>query len=205
MAYVLLPNSGESLGFTRPQIRENFRLIQQVFDNNHYDFDAVNAGKHSVIQLPEQTVFPLTPANEGQLLAREYNSKTELAWRPESTAATDDQYILSGMPIRAAARFNGNLADGLIPTVGLSFNIDTITRTTAGTGAEFVITFLTQFPIDVPPVATANYLVIPYASRISTSPNNQGSVSISSLAVGSFQLNINPGTCDFISFIVLGG
>ena len=192
MAYVILPNSGESLGFTRPQVRENFLLIQNVFDNNHYDFNAVNAGKHNVIQLPEQTTYPLTPVNEGQLLAREYNSKTELAWRPENTAAADDQYILSGMPIRAAARFN---LTGV--TSGLKFNINTVTVNGA---TNYDITFLTQFPIGA---ASGNYLVIASGCTITGVPFSCGAVS--QVAAGFTLVTNAPAIARSISFIVLGG
>ena len=199
MAYVLLPNSGQSLGVTRAQIRENFNLIQQTFDRNHYDFDAANQGKHSVIQTPEQITFPATPANEGQLLAREYNSKTELAWRPENTLAGGDQYMLSGMPIRAAARFDGSGANGNKAPIGLSFNVDTISKA----GLVYTITFLSQFPIGAP---AANYLVIPYAAILGST---EATVIVSAVAAGSFVLTMQTtggGTPpDFVSFIVLGG
>ena len=200
MAYVLLPNSGQSLGVTRAQIRTNFALIQQTFDNNHYDFDAVNAGKHSVIQLPEQTVFPLTPLNEGQLLAREYNTKTELAWRPENTAAAADQYILSGMPIRAGARFNGTGADGVKAAVGLSFNVASITKSTAGSNTDYTIVFSTQFPIGA---ASSNYLVIPFNSNLAGV-----TVSVINITSAGFDLRVSATGAllsTFISFIVLGG
>ena len=201
MAYVLLPNSGQSLGVTRAQIRENFNLIQQTFDRNHYDFDAVNQGKHSVIQMPEQTVFPLTPVNEGQLLAREYNAKTELAWRPENTGAAADQYILSGMPIRAAARFDGSGANGVKVPVGLSFNILSITKSGAGNTRIYTVLFSTQFPIGA---ASSNYLVIPYAGSISASTGDQSAVTVNNLAVTGFDL-VTFVSSDFISFLVLGG
>lgn len=199
MVYVLLPNSGQSLGVTRAPIRENFRLIQEAFDRNHYDFDAVNQGKHSVIQLPEQTVFPVTPANEGQLLAREYNTKTELAWRPENTAAANDQYILSGMPIRAAARFDGSGADGPVmpTTIGLGFNIASITKSTTGSVRTYSITFLTQFPIGA---ASADYLVIPYASIVASL-----AILTQNLTTTGFDLKVDVASPSFISFIVLGG
>ncbi len=162
MVYTILPNTGQSLGNSRPLINQNFLLIQQTFDKNHYDFGVADQGKHSVIQLPEQTSYPLTPGNEGQLLAREYNSKTELAWRPENTLAAGDQYILSGMPIRAAARFDGSGAIGAKVPIGLSFNAS-ISKATAGTTDTFTISFTTQFPIGAP---SANYLVIPFATKI---------------------------------------
>lgn len=202
MAYVLLPNSGQSLGVTRPQIKENFTIIQSVFAANHYGFDTVGQGKHQVIQLPEQTVFPLTPAGEGQLLAREYNTKTELAWRPEGTLAAGDQYMLSGMPIRAGARFDGSGANGVLPLVGLSFNVASVTKSGATNSRTYSIVFTSQFPIGAP---TANYLVIPFIA-VNSATTTSFSYSINNITAAGFDLIINLGSqASFVSFIVLGG
>lgn len=197
MTYVLLPNSGQSLGVTRPQIRQNFVEIQNSFDQNHYDFNVSDAGKHSVIQLPEQTVFPATPVNEGQLLSRQYNTKTELAWRPENTLAGGDQYILSGMPIRAAARFNPSGANGVKALIGLSFNVTSVVKTSS----DYVITFTSTFPAGA---ASANYLVIPFVSSGGvTTP--RASVDPALITTTNFTLNLIGISLDFCSFIVLGG
>lgn len=202
MAYVLLPNSGQSLGVTRDQIKENFSIIQTVFAVNHYAFDATGQGKHKVIQMPEQTVFPATPADEGQLLTREYNTKTELAWRPENTLAGGDQYILSGMPIRAAARFDGSGANGNCPTIGLSFNITSITKSGAGSSRTYSVVFASQFPIGS---VSANYLVLAFIATNGVS-GQDFRPAINNIVAGGFDLiTTEASSASFISFIVLGG
>ena len=194
MAYVVLPNSGQTLGKTRAQINTNFSLIQSVFDKNHYDYNDAfgNEGKHTKIQLPEQTVFPLTPVNEGQLLAREYNTKTQLAWRPENTLATGDQYMLSAMPIRAAARFNGNGALGAKTPEGLSFNV-TISKSSA---SNYTVTFVSKFGT-VPATGSNDYLVLAQAGS--------GTINVFSQSDTSFNLLTSSVTPGIISFVVLGG
>ena len=192
MAYVILPNSGQTLGATRAQINTNFSLIQQAISVNHYAISATQEGKHKVIQLPEQTVFPLTPVNEGQLLAREYNTKTQLAWRPENTLATGDQYMLSAMPIRAAARFNGNGGLGTKTPEGLSFNV-TISKSSA---SNYTVTFVSKFGT-VPATGSNDYLVLAQAGS--------GTINIFSQSDTSFNLLTSSVTPGIISFVVLGG
>ena len=50
MAYVLLPNVGNTLGGTRDQIRTNFTLLKTTIDKNHIDMDGSFPGKHIMSQ-----------------------------------------------------------------------------------------------------------------------------------------------------------
>lgn len=97
MAYVILPNSGQSLGVTRPQINTNFALIQQVFDINHYDFNTANAGKHTFVNLPVYIAFgtppPTTLAGEGAIYSNTVSGETELFYTRDANAAN---YQLTG-------------------------------------------------------------------------------------------------------------
>jgi hypothetical protein len=89
MAYVILPNSGQSLGVTRPQINTNFALIQQIFDINHYDFNAANAGKHTFVTLPIYSAIatppPLPLTGEGILYTATVSGETELFYARDNS------------------------------------------------------------------------------------------------------------------------
>src|SRR3990167_2843743 len=70
MTYTLLPNSGQSLGQTRSDIRTNFSLIQTAQDTNHVAIDGSGAGKHKFLQMPEQGSAPATAADEAGFYAK---------------------------------------------------------------------------------------------------------------------------------------
>lgn len=83
MAYVVLPNSGQSLGVTRPQINTNFSLIQSVFDVNHYDYNVTGAGKHLFVEIPVRVltngqIDALTLVGEGSLYTKTILAKSQL-------------------------------------------------------------------------------------------------------------------------------
>jgi hypothetical protein len=200
MAFVSLPNTGQTLGQTRAQIKENFDVLAATEAVNHYPVNDVNAGKHQVAQWPEQITFPLTPANEGSTFARDYNARTELAWRPENELATGDQYILTGMPTRAAMRFDGSGALGVKPAIGLSFNVTSVTKLSNTT---FQVVFATTFPIAAVPPGTANYLIIGTAwSSVGGSPVGVGATN---LTAAGFVLTVDNALVTDISFVVMGG
>lgn len=58
MTYTLLPNSGQSLGQTRAQIRTNFDLLQQDLDKNHVSINDADRGKHKFVELKSQASLP---------------------------------------------------------------------------------------------------------------------------------------------------
>lgn len=82
MVYVLLPNSGESLGFTRPQIRNNFVEIKNSFDVNHNDFDATDTGKHKFVQIP-LNISPGTTATELAIFSKNDAASIPRLWIQE--------------------------------------------------------------------------------------------------------------------------
>jgi hypothetical protein len=117
--------TNDTLSSSRDVIRGDFEIIRDDFAANHIKFSSgADDGKHTRVDLVEQTTFPATAANESWMASREYNSRTELSWRPESEGAAADQFFLSAMPIRAACKFA--LSDGTI--TGRNFNVDTIVK-----------------------------------------------------------------------------
>ena len=78
MTYTILPNSGQTLGASRPFINTNFSLIQSVFDVNHVDFNATGAGKHKFVQIPVGS--PTNVAGEGTLYTVTLGGETQLAY-----------------------------------------------------------------------------------------------------------------------------
>jgi hypothetical protein len=66
-----IPRTGQSLGVTRDPVRNNFTVIRDIFNNNHYTFDEANPGKHRFLQLPEQGAAPTTGPNEGGFYAKQ--------------------------------------------------------------------------------------------------------------------------------------
>ena len=192
-----VPQSGQTLGNTRSPINTNFSLIASVEAVNHVAFNSSGAGKHKFLQMPEQGVAPsgapTTAVNEGGLVALEYNANTELAWIPENSPPTTDQYFLSAMPIRAGGRFDGTGANGAKPMVGHSFNIqgNQVNKTGA---ASINVTFAVALP-------STNYFVIVTQAT--------GTVGPIALTVNGFTLTWSgtpagtPGSN--VGFIVMGG
>jgi len=53
-----VPVSGQSLGNSRPLINSNFMAIQSTFDENHVDFNDMNAGAHTHVDMLAQSADP---------------------------------------------------------------------------------------------------------------------------------------------------
>lgn len=87
MSYTILPNSGQSLGGTRDQIRTNFSLIKSVFDVNHFTFGEGGDGKHRFVSLPNFSIssIPPTAANEGQFYVKLANGRSQLFYTNETS------------------------------------------------------------------------------------------------------------------------
>lgn len=78
--------------FTNPSqdqvlIKDNFTAINESFNINHKGFNDPNKGKHTVLQMPEQTLVPTTSADEMALYTKQSTrtSKAEMFIRRESS------------------------------------------------------------------------------------------------------------------------
>jgi len=62
MPFVPLPNSGQSLGQTRQQIKDNMDLLRSTIGNNHIDVNDAGAGDHKYCLFASQGSDPTTVA-----------------------------------------------------------------------------------------------------------------------------------------------
>ena len=126
MPYVILPNSGQSLGETRDQIRTNFSLIQSAFDANHESLSN-NDGKHKFLQMPVRSSLsiPNTAALEGGLYTKNVGSGvTQLFYRRESNGS--EYQLTSALAPIAAQQGRTFLPGGLI----MIFDLVTVSSAT---------------------------------------------------------------------------
>lgn len=73
-----IPKASQNPSQSQGQILDNFLEINTAFNTNHGNFNAGNQGKHSFLQMPEQSSPPPTGANEMALYTKE-SSLTSLA------------------------------------------------------------------------------------------------------------------------------
>ena len=87
------PQNGESLGASKPKVRNNLDGLRASLAVNHVDINGgVDNGKHKFMQMPEQGIFgtatpPATGTNIGGLFSMEYAGFTNLVWRQETGGA----------------------------------------------------------------------------------------------------------------------
>lgn len=120
MSYNPRPNpSGDTLVSSRDQIRTNFEIIEDRFDENHFLLDGGSGGgKHKFIQMPEipnaqAATIPATAANEGAIYTQTLGANTELYYRRENNG---DELLITNQ-INAAANFPaaGQIVGGITP------------------------------------------------------------------------------------------
>lgn len=90
-----IPQAPDNPSQSQGQILGNFQEISTAFNTNHGNFNAGDQGKHSFLQMPEQSSPPATLANEAGLFSRESSltNMTELVFRRESNG---DQIEFTG-------------------------------------------------------------------------------------------------------------
>lgn len=89
MTYVPCPNSGQSLGQTRDQIRTNSDLLKQSLAVNHYDLDQSNVGKHKFVEMPVQAAAPTTVSGELALFSKTVSAISQLFIIRDGVAGTE--------------------------------------------------------------------------------------------------------------------
>jgi tail fiber protein gp53 len=131
MTYVPRPNaSGSTLANTRDQIRTNFELIQDRFEENHVGITgAAGGGKHTFLQMPDQASAPTTAANEGGVYVKAVSGASQLFYRKESNGT---EIQITGTDPTAATQGKTFLPGGLVLiwdriTVGLATSNLTVT------------------------------------------------------------------------------
>ena len=107
-----IPDSGQSLGASRPQIVNNFASLRDTISNgsgaggkpNHTDVNSAGAGKHVFVEMPVQTpsAANLTLTNEFGLIAQTSAGSSELFFNRDgvNTAGTPTYIQLTkGIPV----------------------------------------------------------------------------------------------------------
>ena len=81
-----IPQASDNPSQSQAQILDNFQEISAAFNKNHGNFNAADQGKHSFLQIPEQSSAPATSANEMGLYTKESSltSVAEMFIRRES-------------------------------------------------------------------------------------------------------------------------
>jgi len=111
MPYTQVPKSGQTLGQTRDQIRNNIQALNASLENNHIALDnGADTGKHKYVQMPIRS--PQNNAGEGTLYTSTVGGETQLNY------ITDGQglnYQLTRTINGSYTRFSTNTAYVSIP------------------------------------------------------------------------------------------
>jgi hypothetical protein len=98
-----VPVSGQSLGNSRPTINANFTKLQTVYDVNHVDFNAMNAGAHTHVDLLMQATDPAPAVDLVSHYSKDLAGNTEWYFQRESAGPVIQMSTINGTPIVAAA------------------------------------------------------------------------------------------------------
>ncbi len=141
-----IPQPTDIISESQNQLLMNFMKIATSFERNHQSLDgAPSDGKHTRLEMPEQTTPPETEANEGALYtAQGANMQTGLFWRGESNATPIQ--LTSGTVTGGGRRFSFNLG-------GLEFRFGSIDVVAGGPDRVRTINFQT-------PLATRGYTLL---------------------------------------------
>jgi hypothetical protein len=141
-----IPSSGQTLGGTRDDIRNNFTNYYDNMVKNHADVNSADRGKHKFLQMPDQAAAPATAVNEIGLYSKDVAGNSRLFLRQESNGP---EVQISGLTPLSAASGYTFLPGGLIMQWG---------QATLGASKTLVITFPIAF--------TTVYQVIPAITQI---------------------------------------
>lgn len=89
MTFVPQPNSGQTLGQTRDQMRSNTNLLRDAIAVNHVDLNQSDVGKHKFVVMPVQVAAPTTLANEAAIYSKSVGSKSQVFFIRDATAGTE--------------------------------------------------------------------------------------------------------------------
>lgn len=172
MAYnANIPQPGDQLKNSQPQILANFQEINTALAVNHVGFNVADQGKHKFIQMPQQGANPTTAATEyamftkaglfsgsTETLLRKPNNGTTVNITEKRLSATDGWYQLPSGIIVKYQKVDIPLAAS---TPGIDFNflwstVDTIAFTSAP--FNYSIIFLSS--------GSVNIRLIPYVDTV---------------------------------------
>jgi hypothetical protein len=90
MALIVVPNAGQTLAGSRPQIASNFATINSAFLVDHIEYSIAGAGQHKKVTFPRQAAVPAASGTAvilGSSLNATTNNETELYFRRQATSA----------------------------------------------------------------------------------------------------------------------
>ncbi len=186
MAFVSLPNTGQTLGNTRAQIKTNFDDIVSADDVNHYNVNDPRRGKHTFVDMPNISNVlppisdPVTAADELAVYSKTFDSVIRLFMREQANGIAQQ---ISGNVITNIAPLNSGetvLFGGVIIKWGVVGGGGTTT---------FAALSLTDFP-------NASFGVV------ATIRTGGGATFSASATVNAITINQGAGTTVF--FIALG-
>ena len=142
-----IPESFTNPSADQPLIQGNFQEISTAFNTNHGNFNDPDQGKHSFLQMPEQSSAPATSANEMGLYTKESSltSLAEMFIRRESNG-TEIEFTSS----LGAANGWTRLPSGILLKWGFvssGAGAQTVTFPTGGSIPPFVSIFNVQVTV----------------------------------------------------------
>lgn len=84
-----IPQASDDPSQSQSQFLANFQALSTYLNVNHVELNDGDEGKHTFVQMPEQSSGPSTAANEGAIYTKESSltSATELFFRRESNGS----------------------------------------------------------------------------------------------------------------------
>jgi len=185
-----IPQASDNPSQSQAQILDNFQAISTAFNTNHGNFNAADQGKHSFLQMPEQSSAPATSANEMGFYTKESSltSIAEMFIRRESNG-TEIEFTSS----LGAANGWTRLPSGILLKWG----------TGSGSGAH-----TTNFPTGATiPVYAAVYTGFVVTADSSGTPNTFAtfrSVSTTGISVYGSRRTSTTSTATTYNYLVIG-
>lgn len=105
--YPTIPQSGQTLGNSRPQVQGNFNLIQQTISQDHIPIGSAGQGKHNRCTYPIQTQSPATATGECDLYSRTLNSVPQLCIQKQNQLAGAADIQMTRLDTGASYNTNG--------------------------------------------------------------------------------------------------
>lgn len=199
MPYTPVPNTGQSLGQTRDQIRNNIGALKSSIAINHVDLDLANTGKHTMVQIPSvRAASPGTAAGEVALYTRNVSGVPQLFIQKQSTAAAGADIQLTNA--LAPAVFTPTFSPGVTSSTSfvtfLPGNAFIASGNISGCGSSQQVTF--------PFTMSAVYSVQLTRNAFGAQPSNRSFHQLTALSANSFTFrNLDDGGSATSGFNVL--
>lgn len=158
MPYVQVPKSGQTLGQTRDQIRENIQALNASLELNHVGLDqGAQTGKHKFVEMPNQGSAPTTIAGESSIYSKVGTSGSQLYLIRDAVAGTETQLTTAAITAPTVATNGVTWLPGVASVGCLLYQWGRITGPGATTGS---VVFPTPFRAATPPYSvTFGYAV----------------------------------------------